>query len=117
MPEQQSTYPPPFRCGVSVGGRAGAWVHASGELDLAVAPAFGAALDRALTQARLVVVDLHGVTLIDSAAARRLLEATEYAYLAGTRLVVLRPSGAVQATFDLLCDTDGVESYHLPEPS
>lgn len=48
-------------------------VSASGELDLAGAPAFAAALDRAASHDCPMVVDLRGVTFMDSTGINALV--------------------------------------------
>lgn len=61
-----------------------------GEIDLATAPAFNADLHDAIdcSDEALVVVDCSGVTFMDSAGYRVLVDATDYAFRRGRSLVM-----------------------------
>jgi anti-anti-sigma factor len=71
-------------------------VRPIGELDMLTAPALHERIGDVLAEGRTVVVDLGGLTFVDSAGLRILLLAH------GTGVVVLRdPSPAALQTFDL----------------
>ena len=98
-------------CSVNAAGRDAAWISATGEIDLASAPQLERAIDDAQTKARLVVLDLHDLTFIDTAAVHVVVDASTYARLAGTRLVVLRGSKRVRDAFDLTGMDGAIESH------
>lgn len=91
----------PFACGFHAEGRGAAWVSARGELDLASAPQFTQALDQALEQALLVIVDLRALTFIDSTGIHAIVNADAQARQTGHRLVLIRGSGQVARVFAL----------------
>jgi anti-anti-sigma factor len=66
-------------------------VQISGELDLSTSPQLGEALAGGLTAGRSVVVDLSGVTFIDSTAIRALVDAWRLCESNGGRLAVSHP--------------------------
>jgi len=72
-------------------------VAVGGELDMATAPALGRALSDAIRGADTrVVVDLSGVTFVDSTGLAVLLNAARRATRAGLSLRVACPSGAAR---------------------
>ena len=76
-----------------------------GELDLAAAPHFAAAVDAALADgARALVVDLTPTTFLDSSGARELVRIARQATAADVDLHVVAPrsNAAVRLTVDLL---------------
>ena len=90
-----------FRCTTVTVGRDEIWIRATGELDVASAPELERALDEAQTGAPVVVLDLNDLVFIDSSGVRVIVEASEYARIAGHRLiVVLRPQPP--GVFDLV---------------
>jgi anti-sigma B factor antagonist len=88
-----------------------------GELDIATAPALRRELATLLRdRPEIAVVDLRRVEFIDSSGIHALLASRSHAMAAGTRLVVVRPSGVadraftmsgLDALFPLLEDLDG----------
>ena len=80
-----------------------ATIRVVGELDIATAPALAEALDSALgSDAAIVLLDLDGVTFIDSAGVRVVLRAVAEAE-AGGRLRVRRGHGEqVRRLFELV---------------
>lgn len=98
----------------------------SGELDLASAYAF----DRRLlvieqTQPTLIVVDLSGLTMLDSAGLARLVSAQRRARRGGWKLVLLRGGRAIQRVlqttqlvehFDMARDLPGALGEGDPGP-
>jgi anti-sigma B factor antagonist len=97
------TYPP-FAVAVQRD-EAVATVVVSGELDLATVPRLSATVAEH-GDARLLVLDLHAVTFIDSTGVRLLIEADRACAAAGSRLVVLADDGPVRRVLDL-CELDG----------
>jgi len=73
-------------------------VKLSGEFDLSEVQSFRETVTAGLVQDghATVVLDLSGLTFLDSSGLRALLEARRSALLLGSRLVLLRPSEAVQ---------------------
>jgi anti-anti-sigma factor len=78
-----------------------------GELDLATAPAVDEALRAAAASARLVVLDLQGVTFLDSTGLRTVLQADARSRADGHDLVVVRGPQAVDRVF-ALAGVDGL---------
>ena len=74
-----------------------------GELDMASARAVEAELTSIEAAARLarLVIDLRGVTFIDSSGLRLVLEATRRAKAAAHRLALLRPPDRVLRAFQI----------------
>jgi len=78
-----------------------------GEIDIATAPAFNTDLRDAIDNSdeALVSVDCSGVTFMDSAGYRALVEATQYAVRRGRTLVIRNMSPSC-AMLIRLCDLD-----------
>jgi len=73
----------------------------SGELDLASCPGLEQELDYAATLDTAVVVDLRGLTFIDSTGIAVLLKAYEQSGQNGARLQITGAQGAVERVFNL----------------
>lgn len=73
----------------------------AGELDLADAPAVASQLHAAADQTGRVIVDLHGVTFIDSTAIGALVGVQRALKERGGGLVLRRPSRAVARLLEL----------------
>lgn len=73
-----------------------------GELDVATVPQLEQALDRALAGGGSVVLDLSGLTFIDSRGIKLVLRALEVAERDRSRLVLVPGPHVVMRTFDLL---------------
>jgi anti-anti-sigma factor len=74
----------------------------SGELDIASAPAVRRQLAHLLRdRPDIAVVDLRNVGFIDSSGIHALLASRSHAIAAGTRLVVIRPTGPADRAFTL----------------
>ena len=101
--------PPVFSCAWSDGGVGAAWVRPVGDLDVATAPEFEEALNAAQARERLIVLDLGGLTFLDSRGAHLIVEASLRAALAGGRLVVIRGEAHVQRVFELTGMDEGLE--------
>jgi anti-anti-sigma factor len=87
----------------TVAGRPGLTVR--GELDLATAPHFDAAVDAVLaTGPSALAIDLTPTKFLDSSGARALVRAARQAATAGVELHVIAPrtNGPVRLTVDLL---------------
>lgn len=81
-------------------------VAVHGELDLATVPRLASALeDAAASDAARIVIDLAGVTFIDSTGLRCLIEANATSRGNGDRLRFANPQGAVQRLLEL-CGAD-----------
>lgn len=74
----------------------------TGELDLAGAPAVQRELERVeATDAAAIVIDLSGLTFMDSTGVRLLLTASARSRLDAERLTLLRGPAAVQRVLEL----------------
>jgi anti-anti-sigma factor len=92
---------PAFRCWWTDGGDDAVWVHLAGELDIATAPQLERALREPRLRARLVVLDLRELTLIDSSGVHAIVDAGIRACQLGHRLLVLRGPPGVDRVFTL----------------
>ena len=90
----------PFSVTVSSDGDA-TTVTLSGELDMAAIESAGQAIDRAEQDDGMLVLDLSGLTFIDSTGLEVILRAARRAEDSGRRLVVARPSPYVRRLFQL----------------
>jgi len=83
---------PPEEFSISSAEREGR-VHVTvrGELDLATAPELEELLDEHLAAGREVLVDLRGLSFMDSSGVRVLVAGHTLAGRSGTRLVLVRP--------------------------
>jgi anti-anti-sigma factor len=88
-------------------------VTVSGELDLAVSPALEKQLSDALARGRDVVVDLSGVTFIDSVSLGTLTLGLEGAEQAGCRFFLIVSDPAVLRVFELT----GLANHFTISPS
>jgi len=91
----------------------------SGELDIASAPAVRRQLANLLgDRPESAVVDLRNVGFVDSSGIHALLASRSHAIAAGTRLVVIRPTGPADRAF-ALSDLDSIfpHTEHSESPS
>jgi anti-anti-sigma factor len=88
-PASAAAGPAPLRVHVEARGERSV-VVAEGELDLESVPAFRRALSEAESEGTTVVVDLRGVTFLDSTAIGELVRGHRRARAAGRRFVVVR---------------------------
>lgn len=101
IPHQSASLHPPAALTLTVAAFAAAdVVTVSGDVDLATAEHFGAALAAARRPGRPLVADLSGIAFFDSAAAHTLLEVERAAAGAGSGLLVV-PSPAVDRVLGL----------------
>lgn len=91
----------PFKCTWQDIGSAAAWVRIVGDVDFATAPRLQATLSEALDAARVVIVDLRGVTFMDSIGIHVLMEAQHKANAKTCRLVFVRGSASLDRLFDI----------------
>jgi anti-anti-sigma factor len=77
-------------------------VLVTGEFDLDNAPALSAALAKALADVDHVVVDLSGMTFMDSSALRAIVLAYEAALDVGKRLTLVNPQPPVRRIFEIV---------------
>jgi len=98
-----SAVPGGFRCKLDESAPGVARVVVTGELDLATGPALERKLHDALVRARLIVLDLRGVSFCDSTGLHLILRADERARAEGRGLVIVRGSQQVQRLFALTC--------------
>ncbi len=102
----QHHLPVQTRCEVILRADSVIWLALSGELDLAFSSSARLALERAQSEASLVIVDLARVEFMDSTGVHMLLEAQARARRDGTRLVVASPSAVVRRLLDLTGTVD-----------
>jgi anti-sigma B factor antagonist len=111
--------PPAFRCWWAIAGRDAAYLHLAGELDIATTPQLKRELGEPRAEARLVVLDLRGLTFIDSSGVHAIVDAATGIGQLGHRLLVLRGAPDIDRVFELtgssaeLVDVD----IHRVEPS
>lgn len=84
-----------------------------GELDLVSAPQLRQTLHEAVTNERLIAVDLRGLTFMDSTGIHAILEADSGARRRGARLVLIRGSAQIGRLFELVGITDRLEIVDL----
>ena len=105
--------PAAFRCTSDRVADDTTWIHATGELDLAGARCLRDVLSGAQETARLVVLDLHELTFMDTSAVHTVVDASRLAQRQGDRLIVLRDPPAHPDVFDLTEVNDAVDSRRL----
>jgi anti-anti-sigma factor len=100
-------------------------VRVAGDLDVATTPQLQHALHTAQSQARLVILDLHELTFIDSAGVHTIVDASGRARVAARKVVLLRGPRDSDRVFRLTgaCgdieyrDSDAVRAPCEPTPS
>ncbi len=92
---------PAFGCVWSATGVDAAAVRLGGELDVITAPQVTLVLREALEHARLVVIDVHELSFVDSCGVHVFLDATRQARDAGARLVLVGASAELERVFVL----------------
>lgn len=91
--------PPAFDCSWTSGGTDAAWVHVTGEVDIATTPRMERALQEALLWARLVVLDLRDLAFMESSGIHAIVGTGTHARQAGRRFVVVRGPSNVDRVF------------------
>lgn len=104
---------PAFGCTLGDGGRGAAWVRVAGELDRATAPQLAQMLGQATRHARIVVVDLRGLTRVDSSGVSAIVDASRSARRDHRRLVLVRGPSQVERLLALTGALDAVEIVDL----
>lgn len=91
-----------------------ALVLAAGELDLATAPELEAAVGGALDGHKQLVVDLRGVTFLDTEGLKSLAEAARSAAERRVTFRLIRGRGSVERIFDLTGTRSRFEFVDVP---
>jgi len=104
---------PPFACTLDEGRSGGSLLRVCGELDRITAPRLTQMLGQATLRARTVVVDLRGLTRVDSTGVDALANASRAARHAGRRLVLVRGLSQVERLLALTGALDAVEIVDL----
>ena len=106
--------PPPFSCSIaSHAASNAATIQVEGDLDLATTPQLMEALWDAQRSADVVVLDLRGLTCVDTAGVRVIVDASLSARHAGRRLLLVRGRDNVQRMFGLTGTEADVEVSEL----
>jgi anti-anti-sigma factor len=100
--------PTRFTCTWKEGGAGAAWVHVTGDLDLATAPLLRRALRDAHLYARVVVLDLRELTFMDSSGVHVILDAAAGARRGDGRLILVRGPTHVDRALNLTGATSQV---------
>jgi anti-anti-sigma factor len=104
---------PAFGCTSGSSVRGAAWVCVAGELNLVTAPRLERAVRQATGRARLVVVDLRGLTRVDAAGVGALVSTTRSARRDGRRLFLVRGLPQVDRLLTLTGASNSVETIDL----
>lgn len=100
-PQAAAPTPGAFAASVEVEGTV-AQVTLTGELDIAAAPALSETLaDLSARDLKRVVLDLRGLTFIDSSGLRAILRADDEARSNGHEFLLVRGTPAVQRVFEV----------------
>jgi anti-anti-sigma factor len=105
--------PPMFGCSWRDGGLDAGWVHLAGEVDIATTPQPQSTLRQSQLHARLVVLDLRGLALMEISGVHAIMDASVRARQVGHRLGVLRGLPNVDRVFTLSGTVDDVEIHGL----
>jgi anti-anti-sigma factor len=95
------TVPPRFTCTWKEGAAGAAWVHVTGDLDLATSPLLGRALRDAQLYAHVVVLDLRELTFIGSTGVHVILDAAASVRRSDGRLILVRGPSHVDRALTL----------------
>ena len=93
--------PQAFTCTATHGGLDAAWVHVTGELDMATAPELERILLQAQQHAGLIVLDLRELAFIDCLGVHTIVDASVRARKAGRRLILVRGRPDIYRVFRL----------------
>ncbi len=109
---------PAFACSCTDAGLDAAWVHVTGELDIATAPQLERTLREAQLQAHLVVLDLRELAFMDSSGVHAIVDASIRARQAGHQLLLVRGPPHIDRAFTLTGTSDEVVigDFALLEP-
>lgn len=106
---QASVLPGGFACTSNRDEDGTAWVHPCGELDMASAPRLRQVLSDALCDTRLVTLDLHELTFMDTAGVHAIVEACIDARSDDRRIAIVQASDRVQRLFAMTGTGDQLE--------
>lgn len=93
--------PPGFKCALSYGALASAWVRAAGELDIAAVRELEHILRDAVSRAQLLVLDLRELTFIDSSGVHVIADTCVPGEGSPCRVVVIQGPAQVRRVFAL----------------
>jgi anti-anti-sigma factor len=104
-------------CTSRASGRNSVWVRVTGKLDSGSASLLEQTLGRSDLRLSMVVLDLRGLTLIDVAGVRVIVDASIDAWLGDRRLLLVRGPSHVDSVFASADVADVVEigDLHPPE--
>ncbi len=105
--------PPSFACTLNEDLPESAWVGVTGELDISTAPTLMRTLRAAGERARRVLLDLRELTFIDASGIHAIVRASRQFSGLGSRLAVVRGSGAVERMFVLTGAGEQLEMIDL----
>lgn len=91
--------PPAFACSWTSGGTDAAWIHVTGEVDIATTPRMERALQDALLWARLIVLDLRDLAFMECSGVHAIVGTGTHARQTGRRFVVVRGPSCVDRVF------------------
>jgi anti-sigma B factor antagonist len=116
--DRTSALSPAFACSCTDAGLDAAWVHVTGELDIATTPQLVRTLREAQLRAQLVVLDLRELAFMDCSAVHAIVNAGIRARRVGRRLILMRGPPNVDRLFMLTGSSDEVETgdIDLVEP-
>jgi anti-anti-sigma factor len=104
---------PTVGCAFGDGGRGAALVSLTGGLDRVTAPRLAQTLRQATQRARMIVIDLRGLTRVDISGVRAILDASRSARRDGRRLVLVRGLWRFERLLALSGALDDVEIVDL----
>lgn len=109
---------PDLICTCKISGRASAWVHVTGTLNHGTASRLERTLRRLDVRLGMIVLDLRGLTFIDLAGVRVIVDASIEAWLGDRRLLLVRGPSHVDRVFADAEVSVVVEigDLHSPEP-
>jgi anti-anti-sigma factor len=99
-------------------GETDAWrIDVAGDLDMATAPQLGEVVEAACEQgARSILLDLSGVTFLDSSGLRAIVEASKRIELTGGDIICTGLSGAAHRVLELTGVLESLRWGPEPEP-
>lgn len=107
-----------LQCGTSLSPDGGiAVLTAHGEVDIATAPVLRKALDAIPAPANTVVIDLAGVTFLDSTGLGVLIGARRKLLPSGMRMLVINASPSVWRVFKITGLVEPLQVHAAPEGS
>jgi anti-anti-sigma factor len=114
--ESRSVLLPDLVCTCRISGRDSVWVHVSGTLNRGTASCLEHTLRRLDLRLGMIVLDLRGLTFIDLAGVRVIVDASIEAWLGDRRLLLVRGPSHVDRVFVDAEVSDVVEIGDLHSP-